>query len=130
MKPVLVVAAVALAVLAAAAADTGEPRPFVHAVAPHRLQWGIGGDGRSFERSFRVVMGRRVRVRVRGVWTSGTVTVRVRDAARRLVFARRYTPRKRPTAVREPVRGRPGRWTFTFAFRAQRGGPFLFEATG
>lgn len=115
---------------AASIPATTPPPPFLEVIAPHRLRWGVVTNGASFTRVFRVPMGSRVSVKVRGAFGDGTVAARIEDAARRVVFSRTYSQSQRPTGVVQHVRGRPGRWTVTLRFRSARNGPFLIEATG
>lgn len=106
------------------------PRPFLALARPHRLSWAVVVDGSAWTKRLRVVMGEKVAVQVRGAFSGGTVSVRIFDAAERLVFRRAYSQAHRPTGAVVTVRGRAGRWTFTFLFRGARGGPFRIDARG
>lgn len=109
------------------AASSGAP--FV-TIRPRRFTWDAMLTGATRTHRYRITMGRQTRVRVRGLFPDGMVTVRITDAGGRVVFDEMYWNDHKPTGALQRVRGRPGSWTVTLSLMQAGGGPFRIDLHG
>ncbi len=113
---------------AMSAMGVAQQRAPVVAIGRGRFSWDVMLARLTGKRSYRVRMGERVRLRVRGLFPDGTVAVRVEDGGGRTVFSRTYSRANEPTGSVHTVSGRPGRWSFALTFSRAGGGPFRIDA--
>lgn len=106
-----------------------QQRPFV-SIAPGRFSWDAMLAGATRTYRYRVAMGPQARIRVRGLFPDGMVTLRIEDGAGRPVIDAMYWSENRPDGQLHRLRGRAGPWTVTVSLMQAGGGPFRVDLNG